>query len=158
MSHAAASQSPLIKERQEVRTNTKEPYLILREDPKPEWRATFSTGGQDGGKRMGFNFDQLKYRYLKNHKKTVKNGQVRTQESEECTKVGSRSWKKAHGMVNLYSFHFSKEVQNEPHHGLAKLANPVVRIRVRSFSDPTDVINSPIIKVDQGLRIEGTSN
>ncbi|GJS35783.1 hypothetical protein Tco_0534165 [Tanacetum coccineum] len=81
------------------------------------------------------------YGYIKNHKKTVKNGQARTRESEEY-KAEARKVKPQSKSAKKSQSHKEAQVSLKP---IATLA-----IRVRSLSDPTAKIFDPMIMTMSG--------
>ncbi|GJS95396.1 putative reverse transcriptase domain-containing protein [Tanacetum coccineum] len=123
------------------------------------------------------------YGYVKNHKKTVKNGQARTRERKSVQKPEAKA-RKSQSSVN-YGSTESSESSNSPHwsitskndtlagveaqrmmgfvlKALTEVATPCTQsriatlaIRVRSFGDLTDENHYPIIVNDQGSRFGG---
>ncbi|GKE68719.1 hypothetical protein Tco_1526791, partial [Tanacetum coccineum] len=91
-----------------------------------------------------------RYGYIKNHKKTVKNGQARTRESEEYkaearkVKPQSKSAKKSQTLTQALDTSSMEEAQVS----LKRIAT--LAIRVRSLIDPTAKIFDPMIMTMSG--------
>ncbi|GJZ25501.1 hypothetical protein Tco_0569754 [Tanacetum coccineum] len=98
------------------------------------------------------------YGYIKNHKKTVKNGQARTRERKSAQKPEAKPRKvktsvkqarKAHKDVGFALNTLTQQAQMS----LKRIAS--LAIRVRSFSDPTAQNVDPMIGEIEGMRLRG---
>ncbi|GJX31999.1 hypothetical protein Tco_0241854 [Tanacetum coccineum] len=83
--------------------------------------------------------------YIRNHKKTVKNGQARTQERKSVQKSEAKAEEE---QSQIYS-----QLQEEAQVSLTWIAS--LAIRVRSLSDPTTKNKDLMIRDDQRWMIDG---